>query len=110
MKRGEVWEANLDPAMGHEQAGTRRVLILSEDRFNTSGLGLVTILPMTTKQRAFPTRIAVMPPEGGVTATSFIIGEQVRTIDSERLTRKTGTVTPATMSKTAEIVRTLLGL
>ena len=69
-----------------------------------------TILPMTTKQRAFPTRVTVVPPEGGVTATSFIIGEQVRTIDADRLTRKTGTVLPATMNKTAEIVRTLLGL
>ncbi|MGH9585866.1 MAG: type II toxin-antitoxin system PemK/MazF family toxin [Acidobacteriaceae bacterium] len=34
MKRGEIWLVSLDPAQGHEQQGTRPVLIVSPDRFN----------------------------------------------------------------------------
>lgn len=32
--RGDIVWANLDPTLGHEQAGSRPVLILSEDIFN----------------------------------------------------------------------------
>jgi mRNA-degrading endonuclease toxin of MazEF toxin-antitoxin module len=34
VKRGEIWLVSLDPAQGHEQQGTRPVLIVSPDRFN----------------------------------------------------------------------------
>ncbi len=34
-QRGEVWRADLDPVRGHEQAGTRRILIVSDDLFNS---------------------------------------------------------------------------
>ena len=34
MKRGEIWLVSLDPTQGHEQQGTRPVLIVSPDRFN----------------------------------------------------------------------------
>ncbi len=32
--RGDIFWADLDPAIGHEQAGFRPVLIISEDVFN----------------------------------------------------------------------------
>ena len=35
-QRGEVWRADLDPVRGHEQAGTRPILIISDDIFNNS--------------------------------------------------------------------------
>lgn len=35
MKRGDIYLVSLDPAQGHEQQGTRPVLIVSPDRFNT---------------------------------------------------------------------------
>ena len=41
--RGDIIWANLDPTLGHEQAGSRPVLILSQDIWrcplNFSGLG-----------------------------------------------------------------------
>jgi mRNA interferase MazF len=32
--RGEVWLADLNPTWGHEQAGRRPVLVVSDDLFN----------------------------------------------------------------------------
>lgn len=34
MRRGEIWQVSLDPALGNEQQGTRPVLIVSPDIFN----------------------------------------------------------------------------
>ena len=34
MKRGDIYLTSLDPSFGHEQKGTRPVLVVSPDRFN----------------------------------------------------------------------------
>jgi mRNA interferase MazF len=107
---GEVWTANLNPVAGHEQMGTRPVLVISDDRFNAAGLELVVIVPLTTKPRPFGTRVPIHPPEAGLTAAGQIICEQPRTISVERLGARLGTVTMKTMQQVSEIIRTLLAL
>jgi mRNA interferase MazF len=109
-RRGEIWFANLNPVQGHEQAGRRPVLIVSENRFNASAAELVTVLPITSTKRPHPTRVELRPPEGGVKAASYVICEQLRTISRTRLAKAVGTVTPATMQEVERIVRFLLGL
>jgi len=109
--RGDVWLVNFDPIQGHEQAGYRPALVLSVDSFNSSSSGLVTVLPLTSKRRSqIPSRVEVNPPEGGLTSTSYIIGEQVRTISTSRLGRRLGVVAISTMTKVEDVVRILLGL
>ena len=109
-RRGEVWLVGFDPTKGHEQAGVRPALVLSVDGFNASPAGLVTVLPLTSKARQVRTRIEIAPPEGGLTTTSYVIGEQTRTISTGRLVKPLGTVSGATMAKVADVVRMLLGL
>lgn len=108
-QRGEVWLADLDPTQGHEQAGRRPVLVLSVGTFNAAS-GLVTVLPVTSKPRALPTRIAIEPPEGGLSLPSFVIGEQVRTISLTRLSSRLGQVSATTLGEVETVVRTLLAL
>jgi len=48
-RRGEVWFADLNPTLGHEQSGRRPILIVSADAYNTSRVGLVIALPLTSK-------------------------------------------------------------
>lgn len=110
MKRGEVWLADLDPTVGHEQAGRRPVLVLSVERFNTSGAELVVILPITSRLRRLPTRPRIVPPEGGLSLESWVICEQPRTLSQRRLVSKLGTVTQTTMDAVSKIVGMLLGL
>ncbi|MBQ9619305.1 MAG: type II toxin-antitoxin system PemK/MazF family toxin, partial [Neisseriaceae bacterium] len=45
MKRGDIWLVSLDPSVGHEQAGSRPVLIISPDKFNQAS-GLPIVLPI----------------------------------------------------------------
>ncbi|MCZ0953901.1 MAG: type II toxin-antitoxin system PemK/MazF family toxin [Rhodospirillaceae bacterium] len=47
MERGEIWIVRLDPTAGHEQQGTRPVLIVSPASFNRL-TGTPIVLPITT--------------------------------------------------------------
>ena len=110
-RRGEIWFADFDPYVGHEQGGRRPALVISADAFNASGADLVTVVPITSVARPhIPSRVAVRPPEGGVSKISYIIAEQTRTISTKRLVKPLGVVSAATMKTVGDIVRMLLGL
>ena len=114
-RRCEVWLADFSPVVGHEQAGRRPALVLSlvlsVDAFNAGPAGLVTILPLTSANRPrIPSRVEVCPPEGGLLVVSYVIGEQTRTVSTNRLVKPLGLVSVATMTKVADVVRVLLGL
>jgi mRNA interferase MazF len=110
MKRGEVWTVDLDPVVGHEQAGRRPALIVTANLFNASPAGLVAVLPITSKHRPLPSRVRVTPPEGGLSMESWIITEQVRTVSKKRLVSRLGSVPPSTMKAVETSLRFLLDL
>ena len=83
--RGEIWMIDLDPTRGHEQAGKRPALVISDDLFNGGPAGLVIVLPLTSKPKSVRTHVAVQPPEGGLRKPSFIKCEDVRSVSVERL-------------------------
>lgn len=58
MRRGEVWWAELGPP-----AGRRPVVLLSRDEAYAIR-SLVTIAPVTTRQRGIPVEVALGPEEG----------------------------------------------
>ena len=81
MKRGEVWIVSLDPTAGHEQRGTRPVLIVSPAAFNEL-TGTPIVLPITTggnfaRRRGF----AVSLDDAGTRMTGVIRCDQPRAID-----------------------------
>lgn len=104
-RRGDVWLVNLSPTVGREQAGTRPAVIISSDLFNESGAELVTVLPITSTERRYKTRIALRPPEGGVKKPCWIIGEQIRTISIRRLIECWGNVNPRTLDAVVNVIR-----
>lgn len=109
--RGEIWSANLDPTLGHEQAGSRRVLIVSTNTFNKGLAELVMVLPITRTNRGIPAHVVINPPEGGLSARSFILCDNIRSISKRRLgTQAWGSISPQTMAKVEEYLRLLLEL
>ena len=108
--RGEVWLADLNSTRGHEQAGKRPCLIISVDLFNHGPAGLVIVAPLTTKVKNIPFHVLLSPPEGGVTAPSYIKCEDVRSIAKERLERRWGAISPQTMALVEDRLRILLSL
>jgi mRNA-degrading endonuclease toxin of MazEF toxin-antitoxin module len=81
MKRGEIWLVGLDPVAGHEQRGSRPVLIVSPDAFNR--LTKVPIVVPITSGGAFA-RMAgfAVSLSGAGTKTSGVVRcDQPRAFD-----------------------------
>ncbi len=107
---GEIWEADLNPIQGHEQGGTRPVLIVSEDPFNQGPSGLVIVLPISSQDKKVRSQVPVNPSEGGLRFRSFIKCEAVRSISIQRLRARWGTVSADTMTGVEDRLRILLGI
>jgi mRNA interferase MazF len=108
--RGEIWMIDLDPTRGHEQAGKRPALVVSDDVFNSGPAGLIIVLPLTSQAKGIRTHVAVQPPEGGLRKPSYIKCEDVRSVAVERFGKRLGAVTPATMEAVAMRLRILMDL
>jgi mRNA interferase MazF len=79
IRRGDVVWANMAPTKGREQSGHRPHLVLSDERLHRSR-AIAIVVPLTTSQRPWPTRVAIAPG-------SFAICEQPITIAVERITQ-----------------------
>lgn len=109
--RGEIWLADLDPTLGHEQAGRRPVLVISTNTFNHGPAKLLFVLPLTRTNRGIPIHVAIRPPEGGVSAPSYILCDGLRSIDKDRLVSQAwGRVSAATMKRVEANLRLLMEL
>ena len=92
MKRGDVYDARLDPTEGSEQAGWRPVVIVSRDAI-TNASNVIIAVPCTTLRpgrRIYPSQVVLRPPEGGLDVPSVALCEQVRAIAKSRLGRQRG--------------------
>lgn len=108
--RGEIWLVSLDPTKGREQAGMRPALIVSVDMFNRGAAEIVVAIPITSRAKGIPLHVEIVPPEGGLTLTSYIKCEDVRSISTARLVRRLGIVAPQTIDLVEDRLRILLGL
>ena len=108
--RGEVWLTDLSPVRGHEQAGRRPTLIVSDNVFNQGPAGLVIVLPITSTMRGIPSQVEVVPPEGGLKVKSAILCEGVRSISTDRLHSRWGQISPRTMAAVENALRFLMRL
>ena len=86
-KRFDVFLVNLDPTIGNEIQKTRPCVVVSPDEMNRY-ISTVIIAPMTTKGRAYPTRIICQFQE----KNGQIILDQIRTVDKSRLVKKIGQI------------------
>lgn len=102
-ERGEVWRASLDPASPGEQAGTRHVLIVSTAAFNAWPVGLVVVVPITTRDRTFAHHVPIAG--GGLGRRSFAMPEYVRSIHQRRLKRRLGVAEARTITSVEDWLR-----
>jgi mRNA interferase MazF len=94
LKRGDIFEARLDPTEGSEQAGFRPVVIVSRDAINQAS-PVVVVVPCTTyrgTRRIYPSQVLLRASEGGLRVDSVALGEQVRAIAKTRLGQRWGTL------------------
>ena len=87
--RGDVFWANLNPTIGHEQAGLRPVLILSRDVFNIhSGTVIAVALTSQPQKAAFPLTLELNNTK--LPKKSWAKISQIRTLSIKRLGKKIG--------------------
>jgi mRNA-degrading endonuclease toxin of MazEF toxin-antitoxin module len=82
--RWSVVIVDFDPAVGHEQAGHRRALVVSYEPFHRSGMAAVC--PITTRPPKYPGEIAIAVGQAGQTRDGLVLVHHVRTIDLRRIT------------------------
>ena len=87
--RGEVHLVGLNPTVGSEIRKTRPCLVVSPDELNHH-LRTVIVAPMTSGGQAYPWRV----PCRFQRRSGFVVLDQLRTIDRERLTRRLGRLSP----------------
>ena len=98
--RGDVYLIELDPTRGSEIRKTRPCLVVSPDELNQH-LRTVIVAPMTTGGQAYPWRVRCRFRE----RTGFVAIDQLRTVDSTRLVKRLGRVSPGTLSAVLAILQ-----
>lgn len=106
--RGEIRWAVLDPARGNEQAGSRPVLILSEEVFNErSGTVIAVALTSGEPRAGFP--LTLESRARGLPKRSWIKIGQIRTLSTERIGDRIARSSPEEVAQVLEGLNEILG-
>ena len=92
--RGDVFLVNLDPTRGGEIQKTRPCVVVSPDELNAH-LRTFIVAPLTTGTFSYPFRVPCRF-EG---RSGYIILDQIRTIDQERMVRRMGKISAPTLEQ-----------
>ncbi len=91
-QRGDVYLVSLDPTQGREIRKTRPCVVVSPDDINIH-LQTFLVAPMTTGCHPYPFRIPCRFHE----KDGFIVVDQLRAIDQQRMIRRIGKISASTM-------------
>ena len=78
--RWAVVIVDLDPVEGHEQAGTRRALVVSYEPFHRSGLATICPITAARSEPRYPGDVPIRAGVAGQTRDGVVVTSQVRTI------------------------------
>ncbi len=99
--RGDIVWADLSPTLGHEQAGLRPVVVLSQDVFNERSGTVIAMALTSQEQRAgFPLTLQIASTK--LPKPSWVKISQIRTLSTKRLTKKIGSVSPEELARMIE--------
>ena len=109
-RRGEIYYADLNPVIGHEQGGTRPVLVLQNNVSNRFCPTLIVaqVTSKICKKPSLPTHVVLKDIKG--LDPSLILLEQIRTIDKCRIHRFVGRLTRRQMAEIDTALRASLSL
>ncbi len=99
VRRGDVFLVGLDPAQGEEMQKTRPCVIVSPDELNAH-LRTFIVAPLTTGGHPYPFRL----PCRFQARAGHLVLDQIRTIARERLVRRLGKLSAATLARALAIL------
>ena len=106
--RGDIVWADLNPTRGHEQAGLRPALVLSHNVFNERSGTVIAVALTSQPQRAgFPLNLELSSPK--LPKKSWVKISQIRTLSTQRLTKKIGRASPEELDLIVEGLNEIVG-
>ena len=99
-RRGQVLLIHLNPTRGSEIRKTRPCVVVSPDELNAH-LRTLIVAPLTTGGHPYPFRI----PCRFRGRPGFVIIDQIRTIDHERVVRSLGRLSPGPMARVLAVLQ-----
>lgn len=106
-KAGDIIFLNFDPQAGHEQAGKRPALVVSEHAFNEK-TGFAAVCPITNQSKGYPFEVSV---SGTKKITGVILSDQFKSLDIKaRGFKIVDNVDHETLSITLRNISLILGL
>ena len=72
-EEGDVVVVDLGKSLGHEQKGRRPSIIIANPQVGGKTLGLVVIIPLTTKEKNWWTMVKIEKGDGGVKNDCFVM-------------------------------------
>jgi mRNA interferase MazF len=110
--RGMVFLVDLEPVVGHEQGKMRPCVVVQNDVGNrySSTTVVVPLTDATRVKKASPIYVLVKKGDGGSTKDSYVLCDQIRTVDQRRFGRFFGILGPETMSAVDRALLISLGL
>ena len=111
MNRGEIWQIELDPAIGAEMKKTRPALIINADALGK--LPLKIIVPITDWKEHYsnyPWMVKISPSEqNGLVKKSAVDCFQIRSVSVERFTAMAGCVETEIIAHVQEAISKVIG-
>jgi mRNA interferase MazF len=109
IRRGEVYYADLNPVVGSEQGGVRPVLILQNNIGNRYSPTIIAAAITGRPKKLLPTHVLISCVSG-LHKDSFVLLEQIRTLDRGRLQNYSGSISSREMEEINEALAISVGL
>ena len=80
-RQGDIIWISLDPQAGHEQAGRRPAMIISNDTFNRFAKTAAMVCPITSTERDIPLHVKL---DSRTHITGVVMCDQAKILDLQR--------------------------
>ena len=112
MKRGQLWWAGLDDAVGSGPGYRHPVLVVSTNPFNDSRISTIIVCVITSNLRLAraPGNVHVSAHESGLPKDSVVNVTQVLTVEKAVLSERIGYLAQDRMKDVEQGLRTVMGL
>ena len=109
IKKGMIFMADLNPTIGSEQQGIRPVVVIQSNMGNNNS-STVIVAPLSTKieKDKYPFHVYAPKNKCHIETDSYILLEQVRTIDKKRLIRHMGICSEEIMNEITKAIKVCL--
>ncbi len=111
IRKFEIWIADLEPSFESEPGKTRPVVIIQSNFINQLKHTSYLICPISSQQRTTKGKLRIFTkstPLNGLNKDSYILADQIRSVDIKRLKEKVGSINEDTAKLLTESIKILL--